>query len=440
MVALSGGPDSLACLLVLLELREAYGFEVIAAHFNHMTRPGSARDLERVRELCRAMGVEISTGEGDVPAVARQQKRGVEDAGRMMRYQFMGFVAGKEGAGAIATGHTADDQVETVAMRFLRGTGVRGLRGMLPSSPLPGAAAQKLVRPLLELRRIDTVAICDAAGIEPIVDESNMDTRFTRNRLRNETLPLLRQANPALDTALLGLAANAREAFAPIERQSMAVQPKERVPVGAVFALAALRELQTEALLLVIEREMTFFKMVPEVNRTRLLNLRRALETGAGEVQFGPAIVEVSCGQVRVGPATEPAPTFEPVILNVPGVTRAGDVIVTAATDPLTAGIGEWTGSVDMTSLRGALRIRPVAHGDRLVVAAGTRALQDYLVNSKTPRWVRREMLAISDGQGVRALPFGPRLPMPPPVDDVALYLKVALAPRDERPEPGGSL
>src|SRR5690606_2269704 len=143
---------------------------------------------------------------------------GIEETARRMRYQFLAFVAGKERCEAIATGHTADDQVETVLHHIVRGTGIRGLRGMLPKAPVPEAPAQQLVRPLLTLRPQETETICRIAGLTPVVDTSNDDPAFLRNRIRGQVLPALAEVNPAIDRALLGLAASAREAFEPIER------------------------------------------------------------------------------------------------------------------------------------------------------------------------------------------------------------------------------
>jgi len=402
-----------------------------------MARDDSATDLERVREICSSLGVECLTGEGDVPAVARQQRQSMEAVGRAMRYQFLAFVAGQKGADRIATGHTADDQVETVLMRVLRGSGVRGIRGMLPSSEVPGAPAQRLIRPLLEFTRADTEAVCAAAAIQPLVDPSNANLHFARNRLRHDTIPALRLVNPSLDHAILGLAASAREAFEPIERQAMLMQPRERLPIGAIFETAALRALPTEALTLVLEREATFFKREPAINRTRLANLRNILTSGAGEVTFGPVAVEASSGQIRIGPVTEPVPSWDPAILNVPGVTRAGDVIVSVTMDPAPPQPGAWAGTVDMDALKGALRVRPLAPGDRAVTPAGPRSLPDYLVNTKTPRWLRREALALADSTHVHALAFVPAQPSPPPPDETALYVQVAVA---RPPEPRGRI
>src|SRR3712207_1178044 len=107
MVAVSGGPDSVACLLVLRELGKRLGFELLVAHFDHQLRAESRTDLEWVRDLASRLDVPFLSGEGDVAGVARQQKASVEDTARRMRYQFLGFVAAEKRADAIATGHTA---------------------------------------------------------------------------------------------------------------------------------------------------------------------------------------------------------------------------------------------------------------------------------------------------------------------------------------------
>jgi tRNA(Ile)-lysidine synthase len=404
LAAVSGGPDSVALLLLLLELRGRFGFDVVACHFDHQLRDESAADLARVRELCAFLGVECLSGEGDVRSVARQQRLGIEETARRMRYQFLGFVAGKELADCVATGHTADDQAETVLMRVLRGSGVRGIRGMLPVSPLPESGAQRLIRPLLPLTRAQTRAICDEAGVAVIEDPSNDDPAYLRNRLRHEVLPVLRFVNPSLNDALVGLAASAREVFANVDQHAMSVQPTERGPIGAMFPLAALRELENEALTMVVEREAAFYSLEPEPNRTRLSNLRRVLTAGTGSVAFGGGcVVEASSGRVRVGPPLEPVEPFPQQLLNVPGVTLAGPWRVTVTTDavPLQGAV---TLSVPSTGLQGALRVRPLQPGDRIRLGRRDRRVSDVLADRRVPIWERANLVAIADSQRVIAL------------------------------------
>ncbi len=404
LVALSGGPDSLALLLVLRELRIEFGFEVVACHFDHQLRAESHHDLDQVRALCSELGVECVTGEGDVRGVATQQKASIEDTARKMRYQFLAFVADREQCDCVVTGHTSDDQAETILMRILRGSGVRGIRGMLPRTGVPGADSRLLVRPILELTRAETSEICREAGVAPIVDASNADLSILRNRLRIETLPALREINPSVDDALRRLGASAREVFEDVERASFLVQPAARLPIGVVFDLAPFAALQYEARTLVVEREATFYNLRPEVNRTRVKNLDQVLRRGRGEVHFGDTMVEVSSGKVRVGPALEPVEPFDGKVLNVPGATLAGPWRVEVSTRPLVAMPGAMVGVLDLESLNGALRVRPLAAGDRMLFRGRARALIDVFVAAKTPRWERMGVAAIADAARVQLL------------------------------------
>jgi tRNA(Ile)-lysidine synthase len=400
LVAVSGGPDSVACLLLLLDLRAEFAFNVHASHFDHKLRPDSAGDMAFVRDLCAKLDVPCYSGEGDVAAVARQQRHSLEETARDMRYQFLGFVAAEKRIAAIATGHTGDDQAETVLMRVLRGSGVRGIRGMLPVSPVPGAPSLKLLRPLLCLGRADTRSICAAAGITPRVDPSNDDQSLLRNRLRHTAMAQLEAVNPALRSALLGLSASAREVFAGVERESFTVQPVARTPVGAIFERKPLAALQGEARTLVIEREASFYKLEPEVNRTRVENLARVLAAGGGLVRFGNVMVEVSAGKVRVGPLLADEPGFTKV-LNVPGATIAGEWRVALSLSPLPPADGAAIAAFDSAAVRGALRIRSLLPGDRIRYHGIVRKVSDLLANEKVPSWERLGAVAIAGADQV---------------------------------------
>lgn len=427
IVAVSGGSDSLAALLLLRDLREAFGYELVAAHFDHMLRPGSSADMDFVRETCAALDIRCLTGEGDVREAMQRSGGGIEETAREMRYQFLAFVAGKELASAIATGHTADDQAETILMHAIRGSGVRGLRGMLPRSPVPGSEAHSLLRPLLPLSREDTVEVCRAAGITPLLDPSNDDPAFLRNRIRHEILPLLRSVNPAVDDALLGLADSARELFVDVEHRALSVQPVSRDAFGSVFETAAIAALPTEAITLVIEREALFSRLDVEVNRTRLANLRDVLESGSGEVTFGEAVVEASSGLLRVGPQLE-YDELEPRVLNIPGVTLAGPWRVEVATDALEAGPGQAVAVLSLSNLKGALRVRSPQPGDRVTPIEGSPKLSDVFINGKVPRWQRHAVTVIADGEGVlgASMPL-PGLPFIP--DEDAIWVRFSHQP-----------
>ncbi|MGE5072019.1 MAG: tRNA lysidine(34) synthetase TilS, partial [Anaerolineae bacterium] len=193
LVGVSGGPDSL-CLFSLLHQA---GWQVIAAHFNHQLRPEAAEEAAAVESLAQSLDVPFVGGAGDVKQYAAQNKLSTEAAARELRYRFLFEQARRYSAQAVAVGHTADDQVETVLMHFIRGAGLNGLKGMAYCSLLEGFDREiPLIRPLLDVWRAETVAYCDEHGLEPHYDASNESTDFLRNRLRHELIPLLESYNP----------------------------------------------------------------------------------------------------------------------------------------------------------------------------------------------------------------------------------------------------
>jgi tRNA(Ile)-lysidine synthase len=211
VVGVSGGPDSLALLHLLCRLRDepAWAVRPIAAHLNHSLRPEAGEDAAFVRQTAQSWGVEIVERVVDVPALSRQTRLSIEEAARAARYRFLGETALAYGAPAVAVAHHADDQVESVLMHWLRGAGLAGLRGMLPSAPLAGLrldepaanarlAGVRLIRPLLGCRREELLAYCEAHGLQPRWDRSNLDTTIYRNRLRHELIPYLETYNPNL--------------------------------------------------------------------------------------------------------------------------------------------------------------------------------------------------------------------------------------------------
>jgi tRNA(Ile)-lysidine synthase len=200
LAGVSGGPDSL-CLLGILH--EA-GYRVIVAHFNHQLRPEAELESKSVSELAKRLGLPFVSDCADVRSYAQEQSLSLEEAARMLRYHFLFAAARQEAAQAVAVGHTADDQVETVLMHFLRGAGLPGLKGMEYRTILPVFDPLiPLVRPLLSFWRADTLSYCQEHDLEPHFDPTNADTAYFRNRLRHTLIPELEKYNPRFKEALL---------------------------------------------------------------------------------------------------------------------------------------------------------------------------------------------------------------------------------------------
>jgi tRNA(Ile)-lysidine synthase len=221
-VAVSGGIDSVALLQLLLELRSEVGIVLSVVHFNHKLRGAeSDEDQEFVTNLGREHGLEFYCDSEDVAAQAAQERISVETAAREFRYGFFRHLLGEDSdeenppkLDKIATGHTLDDQAETVLMRMVRGTGFRGLGGIHPRvalEDLTTESAREIIRPLLGIRRCELEQYLNSLGQSWREDSSNADARFTRNRVRKLVLPLLeREFNPGVAEGLSELAEIAR--------------------------------------------------------------------------------------------------------------------------------------------------------------------------------------------------------------------------------------
>ena len=206
LIAYSGGADSSALLHLLLELREEWSFELFLGHFNHKLRPGAEEDECFVRSVAGKYSLPLFTGSEDVRAEAEAAGLNIEEAGRKLRYDFLGKTASEIGRAKVATGHTLTDQAETLLMRLMRGSGLRGLAGIFPLKD------DVIVRPLLRVEREDVEAYLKKNKIEFRVDESNFDRRFLRNRIRLDLLPYLKENfEPAIVQHLGRIAAIIRE-------------------------------------------------------------------------------------------------------------------------------------------------------------------------------------------------------------------------------------
>ncbi len=205
-MAVSGGCDSIALLHILLSLRAEIPIALHVASLNHGLRGADGGDdVVFVAGLADAWGLPATTAEVNVPDLAREWGIGIEEAGRRARYDFLAGVARNEG-GCVVVGQHADDQAETILMRIVRGSGLRGLQGMRVVGGVPGHGDIRLVRPLLKASRDEIEAYCHDHGLEYRRDRSNDDLRYSRNFLRHEVMARLRRLNGRASDAFARLA------------------------------------------------------------------------------------------------------------------------------------------------------------------------------------------------------------------------------------------
>ncbi len=209
LAACSGGPDSVALVELLLRLRGEIPFDLAVAHFNHRLRSGAEDDEAFVRERSEIWRLPFSVGSKNVRLHASRRGLNLEEAARALRYEFLSKTAARSGATRIATGHHMDDQAETVLMRLMRGSGLKGLGGI---APVLETGPVRMIRPLIEVRRADILGFLDQESIPYREDETNRDRRFLRNRIRLDLIPEMeRHYAPRIVEHLACLAGIAKE-------------------------------------------------------------------------------------------------------------------------------------------------------------------------------------------------------------------------------------
>ncbi len=238
LVAVSGGPDSVCLLHMLNRLAKEMDLDLHIAHINHGIRKRESKREEKfVKSLADGMGLPVTVKSLDVPAYARGKRLTIEEAARDMRYRALESFATRLGIKKIALGHTASDQVETVLMHFLRGSGPQGLSGMAPVRKL---GRSSIIRPLIEINREEILQYLKENNLTFCLDSSNRRTEYFRNKIRLNLLPLLRKNyNRNIEGALLRLSEISKEENAywdsVIERVFRRVVSREKGKISVDF-------------------------------------------------------------------------------------------------------------------------------------------------------------------------------------------------------------
>jgi len=199
LLGVSGGPDS----LVMAHVLHALNWNIALAYFDHQLRSQSTMEKAFVQQLSENHGVPFYSGKADIAGTAQHERKSIEEAAREKRYLFLFSTAQEINAKAVAVAHTADDQVETILMHILRGSGTRGLVGMQTYSVTAFHPNIPLVRPLLDVWREEIEEYCQQFSLSPKQDASNQDKTYLRNRIRHELIPELQSYNAGFKTNLL---------------------------------------------------------------------------------------------------------------------------------------------------------------------------------------------------------------------------------------------
>jgi len=412
LAAVSGGPDSVCMLFVLADLRDELGFELKVAHLDHGFRGEESRgDAAFVRDLAERLDLPCVCNEVSVPRFLLAQPMSAQDAARMLRYQFLVKVSKLEFCQRIATGHNADDQAETVLMRMLRGSGPDGLAG------IPPKREGTIIRPLLAVWRSEIEAWLGERGLPFRTDASNLDSKYYRNEIRNEVLPLLERHNPAIRQSLANVGSIMTDITAHLARLTDEAIPKlvKRASVGQFVLDSPALDGYDEAVRRSVFRRL-FETLRPDLGPLpfqhveNLLSLARRGQVGGSIEMPGGVTARLEHGSLVIRSGPEP-PAPEEKGVAVPGITTVGDgrLFIEASlvarrdlgADPRTPGDDE--AYFDWEALRAPLAVRPRREGDRFRPFGldGTKTVKELLIDEKIAFSFRPLVPILCDGEGI---------------------------------------
>ncbi len=419
IVALSGGPDSVCLLHILYTLCKVLSVTLHAAHLDHSLRgTESEQDCLYVSSLAQRLSIPLTVRKVDVAQHRKERGLTLEEAARELRYAFLAEVLNAEKGTSVVTGHTRDDQVETILMNILRGSGTRGLRGLQSKVLLQAAGCDRpitVIRPLLPLSRTDTAEYCRRHGLSPRSDSTNQSLNFLRNRVRLELIPFLRSYNSKIDESLLRLAVLSDDDHHFIEEQgektwNLIAQTTE---AGLFLDLKLLSKLPKALQRNTMANALRHMRGdLYDIEFTHIESMVELIEKPAGRsVHLPEGLVLIKEYErlvlVKNLKDTCPYPLLaEDCSIEVPGrYVLNGWTIVTQIADTSNENSREdvYTAQFDLARTGTTLKVRKRKAGDRFypLGMCFAKKLQDFMVDVKIPRTWRDRVPLLCAGDEI---------------------------------------
>jgi tRNA(Ile)-lysidine synthase len=413
LVAVSGGPDSVALLHVLYRLRQEWGLHLGVAHFDHGLRGESSREEARfVADLARDLELPLHVGEGDVRGLAQAQKISLQMAARRLRLGFLDKVRRDHAYDRLALGHTADDQVELFFLRLLRGAGAEGLKGMWPRTP------RSLVRPLLAVGKEVLLAWLHQENLPFREDLSNLSRRYLRNRVRLDLVPQLQSDyNPRLKNAvwrLMAILQQDERLLAETTDEAFKAVGRLITPDWVAFSIPGLLSLSPALQTRLLRRTLGSFLSHQEVTSSQVKNLADLAQgkKSGGSIILGSCQVARSGRELHFLHPLPPPPELRSTLLPGAGVVESPDgwhleARILSEPRPAQQPASPALVRLNYDQVSFPLSLRSVLPGDRFWPegAKGTRKMQDFLMDAKIPRWLRPHLPLVVSGERIIWVP-----------------------------------
>ncbi|MDR0879562.1 MAG: tRNA lysidine(34) synthetase TilS [Clostridioides sp.] len=413
VLGISGGPDSVCLLHLLCRLKEEFDIDIYAAHLNHQIRGLDASlDALYVSKLCKEMGVAFFVKSIDIPAYCKEAGLSVEDGARKKRYEMFYELKEEIGADKIAIAHNMNDQAETILMRMMRGTGIQGLRG------IEYERDDVLIRPLLDIPKSEVLEYCSKNSLEPRIDKTNLETVYTRNKIRLKLIPYMSDNfNSNVVESIVRMGNNIRVDSDFIERETM----------KAYSEILSNRPQDKSR----IEIDLEIYSKLDGAIKSRIV--RHAIKDVLGDTNF---MDQVHIEQVM---SLEPDSKLEKMIVlprgmfayrkkgsiiltseeiieeklefcyNVPcnGFIKIRDIGKVVKTEVMgierfkSLKVDKGSKGFDLNRIKGGIVIRNRQPGDKIKLAMGNKKIKDLFIDMKIPKEDRCRIPIVLDEEGV---------------------------------------
>lgn len=414
ILGLSGGPDSMVLLHILLYVRERISFNLVIAHVNHGVRGEEAlKDEKFTEKVAKELGLDFFSTKADMVGLAKEKNISEEEAGREIRYGFFRELIKELGHGKIAVAHNRNDQAETLLMRIMRGTGIDGLAGMSFKS-------DDIIRPILDINRWEIEKYVEENSIETVVDKTNLETIYSRNKVRLELIPYIKENfNPNIIDTLFRLSENAKldsyflEDFSSKVYKSISKEKSTSVVIKSGLFMKEDKAVKNRIIRKAIYNLINTLQGIEEVHISSVVDLFNKGETGKridipnnllAKVSYNNLIIEKNINEDMAGVCENKEETILKIGQNyLEGYNLEINLKIMDRKDINFKNVSSNVKFFDYDIMNEEIWIRTRNPGDRFapIGMKGRKKIKDYFIDEKIPRDLRDEIPLLMCGENI---------------------------------------